>query len=81
MKKHRLGSIGRQRYRCHDYCRSFQLDYEYRVCQLGTKNKIIGLTMNNAGIRDIASVLHISINTVVRTFQNSLAAAGNLFTA
>lgn len=72
VKKNGLGSTGHQRYRCQDCCRSFQLDYEYRrACQPGTKDKIIDLTMNNAGIRDTARVLHISINAVVRTLKNS----------
>ncbi|EUD06303.1 InsA C-terminal domain protein [Providencia alcalifaciens R90-1475] len=62
-----LGSTGHQRYRCQDCCRSFQLDYEYRACQPGTKDKTIDLTMNNADIRDTARNLHISINAVVRT--------------
>lgn len=38
-EKHRLGSTGYQRYRCQDCCRSFQLDYEYRACQLATEDK------------------------------------------
>lgn len=71
VKKHGLGSTGHQRYRCQDCCRSFQLDYEYRACQPSTKDKIIDLTMNNAGIRDTARALHISINVVVRTLKNS----------
>ncbi|WP_275075211.1 IS1 family transposase [Providencia rettgeri] len=69
VKKHGLGSTAHQRYRCQDCRRSFQLDYEYRACQPGTKDKIIDLTMNNAGIRDTARALHISINAVVRTFK------------
>ncbi|MFB9997005.1 IS1-like element transposase [Providencia rustigianii] len=71
VQKHGLGSTGHQLYRCQDCCRSFQLDYKYRACQPGTKDKIIDLTMNNAGICDTARALHISINTVVRTLKNS----------
>ncbi|EUD06281.1 InsA N-terminal domain protein [Providencia alcalifaciens R90-1475] len=71
VKKHGLGSTGYQRYCCQDCCRSFQLDYEYQACQPGTKDKTIDLTMNNAGIRDTAIALHISINEVVRTLKNS----------
>ncbi|MEQ5434099.1 IS1 family transposase [Providencia huaxiensis] len=69
VKKYGLVSTGHQRYRCQDCCRSFQLDDEYRACQPGTKDKIIDLTMNNAGIRDTARALNISINAVVRTFK------------
>ncbi len=71
VKKHGLESACHQRYRCQHCCRSFQLDYEYRACQPGTKDKIIDLTMNNAGIRDTARALHISINAVVCTLKNS----------
>nr|UNJ79915.1 insertion sequence protein [Providencia sp.]UNJ80141.1 insertion sequence protein [Providencia sp.] len=71
MKKHGLGSTGHQRYRCQDSCRIFQLDYKYRACQPGTKDKILNLTMNNAGIRDTARTFHISINAVVCTLKNS----------
>ena len=71
VKKHGLGSAGHQRYRCQACCRSFQLDYAYRACQPGMKEKIVDLAMNNAGIRDTARALHISINAVVRTLKNS----------
>ncbi|MBJ9970233.1 IS1 family transposase [Providencia rettgeri] len=71
VKKHGLGNTGHQRYRSQGCSRSFQLDYEYRACQPGTKDKIIDLTMNNAGIRDTARAWHISINAVVRTLKNS----------
>lgn len=69
VKRHGLESTGYQRYRCQDCCRSFLLDYEYRTCQLDTKDKIIDLTMNNAGIRDTAKARHISINAVVRPLK------------
>lgn len=65
VKKHGLGSSGHQRYRCLECCRTFQLDYEYRACQHGMKEQIVDLAMNNAGIRDTARALHISINAVV----------------
>ncbi len=67
-----IRSTGHQRYRCQDCCRCFQLDYKYRACQLGTKDKVIDLMMNNACIRDTARALHISINAVVRTLKNML---------
>lgn len=40
------------------------------------KEKIVDLAMNNAGIRDTARALHISINAVVRTLK-TLAAMCN----
>lgn len=71
VKKHEPGSTGHQRYRCQACCRSFQLEYAYRACQQGMKSQIVDLAMNNAGIRDTARALHISINAVVRTLKNS----------
>lgn len=71
VKKHGSGKAGDQRYRCQSCCRTFQLDYAYRAYQPGTKKQIIDLAMNNAGIRDTARALHISINAVVRTLKNS----------
>ncbi|QAX78710.1 IS1 family transposase [Yersinia hibernica] len=67
VKKHGLGKAKLQRYRCQSCCRTFQLDYAYRACQPGMKSQIVDLAMNNAGIRDTARALHISINAVVRT--------------
>ncbi|BET97370.1 hypothetical protein TCT1_22910 [Xenorhabdus sp. TCT-1] len=61
VKKHGIGKGGHQRYRCL-YCnRTFQLDYAYRACQAGIKEQVVDLAMNNAGIRDTARTLHISI--------------------
>lgn len=71
VKKHGMGTTGHQRYRCQSCCRTFQLDYAYHACQPGMKEKIVYLAMNNAGIRDTARALHISINTVVRTLKNA----------
>lgn len=72
VKKHGLSSSGHERYRCQACCRSFQLEeYEYRACQQGMKSQIVDLAINNAGIRDTARALHISINAVVRTLKNS----------
>lgn len=71
VKKHGQGKTGHQRYRCQLCHRTFQLDYAYRACQPGMKEQIVALAMNNAGIRDTARALHISINAVVRTLKNS----------
>ncbi len=35
------------------------------------KEQIVDLAMNNAGIRDAAQALHISINAVMRTLKHS----------
>lgn len=70
VKKHGQGKTGHQRYRRQLYHRTFQLDQAYRACQPGMKEQIVALAMNNAGIRDTARALHISINAVVRTLKN-----------
>ncbi|MDF7679644.1 IS1 family transposase [Enterobacteriaceae bacterium ESL0689] len=70
VKKYGLGKSGFQRYRCQSCCRTFQTDYAYRACHPGMKEQIVDLAMNNAGIRDTARTLHISINAVVRTLKN-----------
>lgn len=71
VKKHGFGKAKLQRYRCQSCCRTFQLYYAYRACQPGMKEQIVDLAMNNAGIRDTARALHISINAVACTLKNS----------
>ena len=71
VKKHGQGNTGHQRYRCQSCRRTFQLDFAYRACQPGMKEQIVDLAMNNAGFRDTARPLYISINAVVRTLKNS----------
>ncbi|WP_099137728.1 IS1 family transposase [Xenorhabdus innexi] len=69
VKKHGIGKGDHLRYRCLCCNRTFQLDYSYRACQAGIKEQVVDLAMNNAGIRDTARALHISINAVVRGFK------------
>lgn len=65
------------------YCRNkecgttiFQLDYKNRGCEAGIEYKIITMTANASGIRDIARVLEISTYKVIVLFYilKSLAA-------
>lgn len=69
VKKHGCAKSGHQRYRCQSCNRPFPLDYAYHACQPGMKGHIVDLAVNNAGIRDTARALHISINAVVRTLK------------
>ena len=71
VKKHGMGKAKHQRYRCQSCRRTFQLDYTYRACQPGVKERVVTLAMNNSGIRDTARALHISINAVMRTLKYS----------
>ncbi len=70
VRKHGTGQGERQRYHCLSCRRTFQLEYAYRACRTGIKEQVVDLAMNNAGIRDTARVLHISINAVVRALKN-----------
>ncbi len=67
VKKHCTGNGGNPHYRCQTCCRTFQLDYKYRACQPVIKEQVVELVINNAGIRETASALHISINEDIRT--------------
>jgi len=66
--KHGTSEAGKQRYCCKDpKCKSstFISDYTYNVYIPGTREKILDMTMNGSGIRDISRVLSISKDTVM----------------
>ena len=54
-----------QRWFCSGCNKSFQLEYAYNAYNPGVKEKIIELTMNSSGIRDISRTLKINKNTVI----------------
>ena len=59
---------GWQRYLCrNEDCetKSFILDYTYNAKKPGVKVKIVEMSLNGSGIRDIARVLEISTDTVI----------------
>lgn len=65
-------SKGTQRYQCQqEDClkNTFMLEYRYRACETGTKEKIIDMAINSAGIRDTARVLKIDKGTVINTLK------------
>ena len=62
-------SFRAQRYFCKSCKVSFQLDYNYNACKKGYKELIIEMTFNSAGIRDIARVLKVAVNTVLNTLR------------
>ncbi|MDR2700731.1 MAG: hypothetical protein LBC12_08090 [Nitrososphaerota archaeon] len=43
----------------------FQLDYKYHACAPGIKFRILEMTINDSGVRDISRVLHISTDVVI----------------
>jgi transposase-like protein len=57
-----------QRYRCQSLdceTKTFMLDYRYKACEPGIKEKIVDMSINGSGIRDTARVLKINKNTVI----------------
>ena len=65
---------GKQRYRCENPdCTTitFILDYKNKACAPGAKEKIVDMTLNGSGVRDIGRVLGISMNTVLSTLKKS----------
>ena len=64
----------KQRYLCqNNVCniKTFITDYEYRGCIADIKDRILDMTMNASGIRDIARVLEIDKNTVLRKLKET----------
>src|SRR5262245_27980038 len=65
---------GKERFRCQqrERCgRTFVRSYEYSGCLPTVKQQIVDMTLNGSGIRDIARVLHVGSNTVLREFKKS----------
>lgn len=59
---------GKQRYRCQNTScekETFILEYKNKGYLSEVKKQIIEMTLNGSGIRDIARVLKISINTIL----------------
>ena len=48
---------------------TFMLEYCYKACEPGIKEKIIDMAINASGIRDIARVLGIDKNTVINQLK------------
>ena len=60
---------GHQRYRCKSCKKTFQLEYTYKACEPGTKDKIVEMAMNASGTRDTARTLKVSRGTVTSTLR------------
>jgi transposase-like protein len=60
-----------QRWRCNKCKKSFQLDYRYNAHKQGIKEKIIEMTLNSSGVRDIGRVLKISKDTVCSVLKKN----------
>lgn len=64
-------STGKDRCRCRDCNRSFQIAYAYKACVQGVHEQIKEMSMNGNGIRDTARVLAIDKNTVIDTLKKT----------
>jgi transposase-like protein len=67
-------SNGKERFRCQQGAecgRTFLRSYAYPGCLPTVKRQIVDMTLNGSGIRDIARVLHVGSNTVLRELKKS----------
>jgi len=62
---------GTQRYFCKTCKKQFRLDYRYNACKPGVKEKIIEMTLNSSGVRDIGRVLLTSKDTVCSVLKKN----------
>ncbi|EOS96779.1 IS1 transposase [Erwinia tracheiphila PSU-1] len=61
---------GAQLYRCKHCLKTFPFSYRYNGAKPETHQTIVDMAMNGSGYRDTASVLKISLNTVLRHLKN-----------
>jgi transposase-like protein len=69
IKKNGTTANRKQKYRCKDCRRQFIADSTYRGWMPVLRNPIVPMMMNSSGIRDIARVLQISTQTVMKTIR------------
>ena len=55
---------GSQRWRCNSCKKGFRFDYRYNARKQGVREKIIEMTLNGSGVRDVGRVLKTSRDTV-----------------
>lgn len=73
-------SNGKERFRCQQSAecgRTFVRSYAYPGCLPTVKQQIIDMTLNGSGIRDIARVLHVGSNTVIRELKKRTGFPGS----
>jgi IS1 family transposase len=58
-----------QRYRCQSCKKSFQLDYTNPAYKSDTADKIVAMTLNGSGVRDIRRVLGVGFKTIQNTLK------------
>lgn len=62
---------GTQRWRCNKCKKSFQREFRYHAHEPGIKEKIMELTLNSSGVRDISRNLKISKTTVISELKKN----------
>jgi transposase-like protein len=75
--KYGTASNGKARYRCQSTAtcgRTFLRTYAYPGCQPEVKQRIVEMTLNGSGIRDIARVLRVGPGTVIKELKKSARA-------
>lgn len=73
IKKNGTTSQGKQKYLCQVCRRQFITDYRYQGCRPSVVARIVPLSLNGCGIRDITRVLGVSPNTVLKTLRRHAA--------
>ena len=71
IQKNGITANQKQRYRCKRCRRQFILHYSYQGHDPAVRRLIVPLSLNGCGIRDIARVLQVSPNTVLRTLRQA----------
>jgi transposase-like protein len=72
--KYGKASNGKARFRCQqrEHCgRTFLQTYAYPGCLPTVKQQMVEMTLNGSGIRDIARVLQVGSNTVLKELKKS----------
>lgn len=69
IQKNDITANRKQRYRCKRCRRQFILHYSYQGRDPEVRRLIVPLSMNGCGIRDIARVLCLSTNTVLKSLR------------
>jgi insertion element IS1 protein InsB len=73
--KYGKSSTGKERFRCQqsEQCgRTFLRSYAYPGCLPTVKQQMVEMTLNGSGIRDIARVLQVGPNTVIKELNKSV---------
>jgi transposase-like protein len=71
LQKNGKSPEGTQRWYCKECEKYFRIEYRYNACKKEVKEKIIEMTLNSSGVRDIGRVLGISKDTVTSELKKN----------